>query len=404
MSHHRRAVVLVLAFSLLPASFLPAGTLDGRALITRGFELAYNLDHDEAVASIRQAIAADPTDPAAHRAMATILWLNIAFLRGQITVDDYLGRVSRSELKMTPPPAALAAGFQEHVRRALMLAEARVAARPSDADAHYQVGATVGVMASYAATIEGRILAGFKAARRAYDAHERVLQLDPRRRDAAFIVGTYRYIVSTLSLPLRWMAYVAGFGGGKEHGIRLVQEAAAQPSEIQTDAKFALILIYNRERRYDEALRVLRDLQQQYPKNRVLWLEAGSTALRARRFAEAYAHLARGMQMFETDRRPLRMHGEASLWGYKVGAALVGLGRLAEAEQTLRRALAQSEIKAWVRGRIETELGKLDDLAGRREQARAHYRVGRQLAADHNDPIGAREAERWLGERYQLGK
>ena len=61
----------------------------------------------------------------------------------------------------------------------------------------------------------------FRSAREAYDEHEQVLALEPHRKDAGLIVGTYRYIVATLSLPLRWVAYVAGFGGDRERGMRL---------------------------------------------------------------------------------------------------------------------------------------------------------------------------------------
>ena len=86
---------------------------------------------------------------------------------------------------------------------------------------HYDLGAAVGLQASYVATVEGRMLAGFKAARRCYDEHEQVLALDPSRKDAGLIVGTYRYLVSTLSLPMRVMAYVAGFGGGRDRGVQL---------------------------------------------------------------------------------------------------------------------------------------------------------------------------------------
>ena len=53
------------------------------------------------------------------------------------------------------------------------------------------------------------------------------------------------------------MAYVAGFGGGRERGIQMLQETAAAGGENRTDAMFALVLVYNREQRYDDALRTL---------------------------------------------------------------------------------------------------------------------------------------------------
>src|SRR5918992_177023 len=103
--------------------------------------------------------------------------------------------------------------------------------------------------------------------RRAFDAHEKVLALDPKRKDAGLVVGTYRYVVSTLSLPLRMMAYVVGFGGGRERGVQMLQETAAKGGESRTDAMFALVLLHNRERRYDDALQVLRELRKAYPRN-----------------------------------------------------------------------------------------------------------------------------------------
>ena len=165
--------------------------------------------------------------------------------------------------------------------------------RTSDsADAHFQLGSAYGYQATYAATVEGSLFATLRAARRAYAEHERVLELDPSRKDAGLIVGLYRYAISSLSLPSRLMARLAGFGGGRERGLRMIEDAASYPSDVQTNARFALIVIYNREKRFDDALRIVAELQQQYPRNRLLWLEAGSTALRAGR-PEAARRIAR---------------------------------------------------------------------------------------------------------------
>ncbi|MBI4477165.1 MAG: tetratricopeptide repeat protein, partial [Acidobacteria bacterium] len=196
---------LIGAFILCPASL--SANERSRALITQGFDLVYNLDYSEAIATLKQAIAADPNDPAAYRGLATAIWLHIVFLRGTATVDEYLGSITKSDVKMKPPPADLAAAFHENATKALRLAETGVARNPRDADALYHQGVTMGLIASYSATIEGQILQGFRNARRAFNTQEHVLQLDPRRKDAGLIVGTYRYIVSTLALPMRWMAY-----------------------------------------------------------------------------------------------------------------------------------------------------------------------------------------------------
>ncbi len=247
---------------------------------------------------------------------------------------------------------------------------------------------------SYGATVEGKILASFRLARRAYDAHERVLKLAPERKDAGLIVGTYRYIVSALSLPIRLMAYVAGFGGGRERGLRLIEEAASMPGETQTEAKFALLLLYNRERRFDDAIAIVAELQRRFPRNRLLWLEGGATLIRAARFGEAVAMVDDGWKMLERDDRE-RMHGEVALWRYKRGLANVRLGRSDAARADLTAALTTPG-REWVHGRAHAELGRLAERAGQREQARAEYRLAIELAERGNDPIGKQEAEALL--------
>ena len=302
---------------------------------------------------------------------------------------------------MSNPPADLAARFVRHSGRALELAEEAVRARPDDAEAHFQLGAAVGLQASYAATVEGKILGAFRAARRAYNEHERVLDLDPSRKDAGLIVGMYRYVVSQLSMPLRMMAYVVGFGGGKDVGIKMIEEAARYQGEGQADARFALVLLYNREQRYEDALRVLGQLQESFPRNRILWLEAGSTALRAGRAADAERLLNDGLQRLATDNRP-HMFGEEALWYLKRGAARVALDRREQADPDLRRALGL-ESRKWVTGRAHGELGKLADLRGDRATARGEFQRAAALAEEDNDPSGAAAAARWVDTPYRRG-
>ena len=357
----------------------------------------YNLDRDEAIATFRQAIAADPQDAAAHRGLATGLWLSITFQRGNMTVDDYLGRVTKPTGPAGPAASAapdVVAAFQAAVERAIAIAQARLAQNPRDADAHYQLGAAAGLRASYAATVEGRVLGAFRAAREAYDEHEQVLSLDPRRKDAGLIVGTYRYIVSALALPVRWMAYVVGFGGDKDRGLNMIEEAAAYGGDNQEDARFALILLYNRERRYDDALKQLAILRATFPRNRLVWLEAGATNLRAGRPADAEKALNEGMARFSADARR-RMFGEQALWDYKRGAARAALGRAGESEADLRQSIA-AEGRNWVHGRAHLELGKLALKAGNRVKAHDELRAAATLCESDNDPASVEEARRLM--------
>ena len=243
------------------------------------------------------------------------------------------------------------------------------------------------------------MLGGLRTARRAYNEHERALELDPRRKDAGLIVGMYRYGVSTLSMPLRLLAGLAGFGGGRGRGLVQVEEAAAYPSDVQANALFTLIVIYNREDRYEDALRVVHRLQTLYPRNRLLWLEAGTTALRAGDFGAARAVLEEGLEKLSRDPRP-RAFGEEARWRYSHGAALVGLHQTDLAERELRAALS-GEAADWLRGRAHKELGKLADLAGDRARAIASYQLAIRICRDQHDSICSNEAAALVKARYR---
>jgi tetratricopeptide (TPR) repeat protein len=385
------------ALLLVPA--LAVASPESAALRARAIASAYNLDYDRATREMEASVKADPRDAAAERGLAMIPWLMISFRRGAVTVDDYLGSISKQNVAMRQPPADLAQRFGSHIGRALQLAEAAVAARPRDPEALFQLGHAVGLQASYVATVEGRVLGAFRSARRAYDAHEQVLALDPSRKDAGLVVGMYRYIVSQMSLPIRLLAYVAGFGGGAERGIQMIEEASRFPGEGAADAKFALVLLYNREARYGDAIGMLEQLQREFPRNRILWLEAGATWLRVGRPADAERVLTEGLAKMHADSRP-RMFGEEALWLLKRGTARLALGRTEQAEADVKRALGL-EARKWVTGRAHAELGKLADLRGDRATARREFERALALAEQDNDPIGAEAAERWVSRPYR---
>src|SRR5919198_2167530 len=111
------AIVLSLAFAPPARS-----NQESVALRARASAQIYNLDRDQAIETFSKAIAADPQDAGAYRGLATGLWLSITFRRGNMTVDDYLGRLSKPNTIPAPPPPELAAAFKTSLDRALELA------------------------------------------------------------------------------------------------------------------------------------------------------------------------------------------------------------------------------------------------------------------------------------------
>ena len=396
----RPGLVVVLAAALLTGSLGLAGAAEGAGgradLLRQGYDLAYNLDHDEAVAVFTRAIREAPDDSAAQRGMAAVTWFRILFLQGRILVDNNLARtggtISRRRIRTPKPPEDLARTFESHIERAVALSEAAVRRDPDDPDAHYELGASVALAASYKASIQGEALRALREAKQAYTAHQTVLELDPRRKDAALTLGIYRYLVSLLPRAFRMLAYLVGFDGGKAEALRLIEEAAAYPGETRSEAQFALVLLYNREREYGGAQRVLGDLRRRFPRNRLLWLESAATWLRDERAVPAERAIDAGFAALARDERT-RMEGEQAVWHLTRGAARVARGRTAEAVPDLVAADA-GPAAAWARGQAHIELGKIADLEGDRREARAAYDRGRRFCRQARHRRCADAAER----------
>jgi hypothetical protein len=384
--------------AVLTAASAAAAQPDTTALRREAINLAYNLNFESGIAKAREAIAHHPQDPANHLTLASALWVQMLFQRGVLTVDEYLGPPVVADVTRTPPPAAATNLLLGSLERARDLARLRLRLNPHDADALYFEGAAAGWLAAYMATEEGRLMRAFRAARRAYETHNRLQRLAPARHDTGLITGTYRYLVATLSPLERWIAYLVGFDGNKPTAFRLLEDCARYPNDVQAEARFGLVIVYSRENRHADALRMLTLLRDAYPDNRLLWLETGATLLRDGRPAEALAWLDAGMTRLSRDSRS-RSFGEDAVWHYKRGLALAALGRGAEAG-TEAAVAATLPARTWQLGRILTLQGKAEDLAGHRAAAVLFYRRGAELCRQGNDPLGVLDARQWFDKPF----
>ena len=376
-----------------------SGASPADLLVREAFAAAYNLDHEPAIAQVRRAVSADPQNPKALRALAAIVWLNILFHRGAVTVDHYMGSLTKSQVNLPKPDPAAAAEFKATIGKAIDLANAKLKVNSRDLQALYDAGSAYGLQASYVASVEGSLTSAFGIARRAYNSQETVLEREPSRVSAGLVVGTYRYLVSTMSMPKRWLAIIAGFGGDKAKALTLLENAMKDP-DSRVDAASALMVIYSREGRHPDVMRLARELHRDYPRNRLFVLEEGSAAIRAGRHDDAEAALTRGYDALMKDSRP-KIPGEEALWLYKRATSRTWRNLTAAATADVERALTAKPTE-WVRGRLLVERGKLADLAGRRPDALAAYASALTICRAAPDALCEKEAGEFRRKPFSL--
>ncbi|PYV70142.1 MAG: hypothetical protein DMG97_19925, partial [Acidobacteria bacterium] len=147
------------------------------------------------------------------------------------------------------------------VQKALAIEEKKLTANSKDIAAIYARGVTRAQFATYTALIEHAWFSALRNAVGARHDHEKVLELDPHNLDAKLIVGAHNYVVGSLPWGVKTASSMVGLGGSKEKGLEYLHETAAGNGETSIDAKIVLVVFLRRERRFDEALQVLRSLE-----------------------------------------------------------------------------------------------------------------------------------------------
>ena len=163
--------------------------------------------------------------------------------------------------------------FHDALVRAMGLSQERLAANPNDTGALYSIGVSYGLRANYSFVVKKAWTDALRDATAARKSHARVTALDPAFIDAKLTQGVNDYIVGSLPLHWKMFGFLAGFHGDKQRGIRTLKEVGEQGRVNRVDAMVLLAALYLREHRPEDAVPVLTELTQEFPKNPLLRVE-----------------------------------------------------------------------------------------------------------------------------------
>lgn len=353
-------------------SFRPADPLNSSA-----FEHFYDMDYERSIQEFTQIAQRHPGDPDAVNHLLTAVLFRELYRIGALNAGEYAND-SFINTRHRPADPHVCDQIKTLVEQAEKIEEKRLDANPKDVTALYARGVTRAQFATYTALIEHAWFSALRNALGARRDHEKVLELDPHNLDAKLIVGAHNYVIGNLPRAVKAASSMVGLSGNKEKGLEYLKEAASGNTETSIDAKIVLLVFWRRERRFDEALQILRSLEPQYPHNVLFALEEGNQ-LRAKgqdRLAEtAYRHVWQDGQ-----------NGKYAGLNYEIAA--VALGDLLRSEKNYSGAAAAYDLVAQL-SRPDQETAQkaalgaseMYDLLHSREQAVRRYQAAVTLDA-----------------------
>jgi tetratricopeptide (TPR) repeat protein len=359
----------------------PPGNGDSGAMLDAGLDHFYNLEYDAALVQFEKALAADPENLRLRNLLAHSHLFQEMLRLGQLEGNLYDASNAFLREKKPVPDAARVARINELLAAEKQLCEARRAKNPRDLEALYNLGVANGIEANLHFSIEKSWWSALGAAARANELHEKVLKLDPNFHDAKLIVGAYQYVVGSIPRGVKWLAFLFGYRGNKQRGIRLLTEAMEHGRRVNRDATFLLVVVYNRERNYAEARRLLSELAERYPRNPLLPLEIGRAWQREGqldRAAEQYVAVAEAAEAGRYAREKLPRE---RLW-YQVGVLYQQQQKFNEALGAFARVTERTDSDGLLRAYSSLRRGEIYLAQNQPERARAEYQRAASLPYD----------------------
>ena len=228
----------------------------------------YDFNFTAAHQLLDQYIAANSKDPLpyAFRSSAYLFYEldRMSILESEFLIDDK--RIAERKKPLDPDPA-IRAQFIKSLEDTQTRGEAALKANPNDRSALFAMCIAQGVATDYMALVEKHQFSSLSLAKRSNNYAQRLLKLDPKFYDAYLTAGLSEYMVGSLPFFIRWFVHFDNVAGSKDKGKESLELVAREGHYFKAFAKILLGIIDLREKRPQDAQKLLLDLAHDYPAN-----------------------------------------------------------------------------------------------------------------------------------------
>ena len=373
-----------------------------------GLDALYNIDYDKAERDFKEIVKVIPDHPGGYQLLAARLWIKTLYesRRLQSSLYNSEGFYSNGDDKVDPK---IVTEFRNLTRESKRLAEAKLKQEPKNIEALDFLANTEGLKASFEEAVERRHFAALRDGNDAVSHHREVLKLDPKYIDAQITIGLYEYVVGSLPLPVKILAGATGYRGSKRRGLQMLEQVAKEGRWARDDAKSVLIVLYTREKRYEDVLKLARELSAKYPRNYLLRLEAADALVAMAGVKRKQKDLAGAVQSekeafatFDELLRDRNVRDTAAraldLIHFKYGEVLLMAGYHERAAKEFLAATKVDRAEPGLVTMAHLYAARAYDVGGKRDEALAQYKavLARPNVYDAHDAAkrGLRQAYR----------
>ena len=354
-----------------------------------GFQHFYALDFDGAMQRFEAVQHEHPQDPMANGYVLMDTIFRELYRQDLLDTTYYAREHFLSSGHKSDIPDATRKQVETLTDSAVALADARIKANPQDKDAYFARGYVRGMHAAWMTLADHSFTGAARQGLAARNDSEQVLKLDPNYADAKMAVGIQQFAVASLPRLVRMLVGIAGIGGNKEGGLKLLRESAANGTATKVESQTALSLFLRHDQRYMEAYAVAQGLAKQYPHDFLFRLEEANLMKDAGRGPDAI-NLYRAV-LADAAKPGYFVEARLQLAYFGLAETQRGQSDLSGAADSYLKASQQPNCSDWMRKRAELNAGMMLDKLNRRDEAVKQYQLAAAPGGDQTQADAARK-------------
>ena len=360
-----------------------------------GFQHFYILDYEGSISRFESVLKAHPQDPMASGYLLMILVFRELYHQDLLDTTYYAHNSFLSSKREVPVPQATRDRIESLTNTIVSICDQRIKADPRDKNAYFARGYGRGMHAVFITLVDHSFVSAARQGLASRNDSEQVLKIDPDYTDAKMAIGIQQFAVASLPRFVRMVVGIAGVGGNRETGLKLLRECAAHGTITAVESRTVLSLFLRHDARYAEAIVVQHGLAVEYPRDYLFRLEEANLTKDSGNGPGAIAIYK--SVLADADKPGYFIDPRLQMAWFGLADTERGQNHIQDAAQHYLEAAAQPKCSEWLRRRAQLNAGEMFDLLHDRPAAIHNYQLA---AAGGGDQSQADTARKYLKTPY----